>query len=471
MASAQFGVVGLSTMGRGLALNLAEHGFSVAGYNREPEMTAAFLEAGIRAGYSVCGCRSYQELCEALERPRKILIMVMAGKPIDYILDELLPLLDAGDIVIDGGNSYFEDTITRQSRCKGRGIFFLGMGVSGGEVGARIGPALMPGGSREAYEIVEPFLTAIAAHVDEKPCCSYIGSRASGHYVKMVHNGIEYGDMELICEAYYLLKRLLGLSTVEISERFDQWNQGELSSYLVEITAHILREKDDETGHPLVDMIRGEAGSKGTGMWTVQQALELGVPLPTIAQAVFARYLSNRSDVRRSMSVSGDDAMPLPMQDHDTFTKRLARALYASKICSYAQGFELLRSADRAYGWGLRLDEVALLFRGGCIIRAAFLNQLAQVFQCEPQIDNILLDESFSDALQRYYEDWRYVVVTAAQHGVAAPALTASLNYYDALRDAEGPLNLLQAQRDCFGAHTYQRIDRPGSFHHRWTIQ
>ena len=467
----QIGVVGLSTMGRGIALNLAEHGFSVAGYNREPEMTDAFLEDSANAGYVVCGCKTYQELCRVLERPRKILVMVMAGKPVDYVLDGLLPWLEAGDVVIDGGNSYFEDTITRQVRCSTKGVMYLGMGVSGGEVGARKGPALMPGGNREAYSIVEPFLTAIAAHVEEKPCCSYIGSGASGHYVKMVHNGIEYGDMELICEAYYLMKRLLDLNTGEISDHFARWNQGELSSYLIEITAHILKEKDDETGRPLVDVIRGEAGSKGTGMWTVQQALTLGVPLPTIAQAVFARYLSNRSEVRRNMSVYGECAMPLPMREHDAFTQRLARALYSSKICSYAQGFELLQSADRAYNWGLRMSEIALMFRGGCIIRAAFLNQLAQVFQHNPQIDNILLDKDFSKTLQQYHEDWRYVVATAAQYGVAVPALTASLNYYDTLCDAQGPLNLLQAQRDCFGAHTYQRIDRPGNFHHRWTIQ
>lgn len=467
----QIGVVGLSTMGRGIALNLAEHGFSVAGYNREPEMTTAFLEAGKSAGYSICGCKSYRELCRLLERPRKIVIMVMAGKPVDYVLDDLLPWLDAGDVVIDGGNSYFKDTITRQKRCREKGVMYLGMGVSGGEVGARKGPALMPGGSHEAYTIVEPFLTAIAAKVDGKPCCSYIGSGASGHYVKMVHNGIEYGDMELICEAYYLMKKLLGLNTVEISEHFVQWDRGELSSYLIEITAHILREKDDETGRPLVDVIRGEAGSKGTGMWTVQQALELGVPLPTIAQAVFARYLSNRSEVRRNMSVCGEHGKPLPMQEHDAFIQRLSRALYSSKICSYAQGFELLQSANLAYDWGLQLDEIALVFRGGCIIRAAFLNQLAQVFQHKPQIDNVLLDKDFSKTLQQYREDWRYVVATAAQNGVAVPALTASLNYYDALCDAQGPLNLLQAQRDCFGAHTYQRIDRPGSFHHKWTIQ
>jgi len=468
MSKQQFGVVGLAVMGRGLALNLAEHGFSVAGYNLEPEMTDAFVAEGRRLGYDVAGYPSYEKFCAALERPRKILIMVKAGKPVDYVLDGLLPHLEAGDVVIDGGNSHYPDTLVRQDRCAGLGIHFLGMGVSGGEEGARHGPALMPGGDPSAYELAAPFLTAISAHVGNDPCCGYIGAAGAGHYVKMVHNGIEYGDMQLICEAYYLMKRLLGLSAQEIAQYFHQWNQGELSSYLIEITDHILTTADPDTGKPLVDVILGEAGSKGTGMWTVQEALSLGVPLPTIAQAVFARNLSCQSQVRQAMSAGVTASAPLSVQDRDAFVEQIRRALYASKLCSYAQGFDLLSQASRTYGWGLDLGGIALLFRGGCIIRAAFLNHLADAYRTNPELENLLLDSSFASTLTQYQSDWRQVVAVAAQHGVAVPAFSASLSYYDSLRDAEGPLNLLQAQRDCFGAHTFHRVDRDGVFHHPW---
>lgn len=468
MSQYQFGVIGLAVMGRGLALNLAEHGFSVAGYNLEPELTQSFVEEGLRLGFSVAGFPSYQALCQALERPRKLLIMVKAGAPVDYVLDGLLPCLEPGDIVIDGGNTHYPQTQARQERCSALGVHFLGMGVSGGEEGARRGPALMPGGDRESYRLVEPFLTAIAAHVDGEPCCAYNGPAGAGHFVKMVHNGIEYGDMQLICEAYYLMKRLLGLSAGEIAQYFQRWNEGELSSYLVEITAHILTVADPDTGLPLVEQILGEAGSKGTGMWTVQEALSQGVPLPTIAQAVFARDLSCASGVRAGMAGRAPAVPVVPVADREEFAERIRRGLYASKLCSYAQGFDLLSRASRAYGWDLDLGGIALLFRGGCIIRAAFLNRLAQAYRVRPDLENLLLDDGFAQVLADYQQDWRTVVSAAARSGVAIPAFAASLNYYDGLRDAEGPLNLLQAQRDCFGAHTFRRTDREGVFHHNW---
>ena len=468
MPQYRFGVIGLAVMGRGLALNMAEHGCSVAGYNLEPELTEAFVREGERLGYPVAGFPSYQDLCAALERPRKLLIMVKAGAPVDYVLDGLLPWLEPGDIVIDGGNTHYPETQARQDRCAAQGVHFLGMGVSGGEEGARHGPALMPGGDRDAYRLVEPVLTAIAAHVGEEPCCAYIGPQGAGHFVKMVHNGIEYGDMQLICEAYYLMKRLLGLSAGEIARYFQAWDQGELSSYLVEITARILTEADPETGRPLVDMILGEAGSKGTGMWTVQEALSQGVPLPTIAQAVFARDLSCASGVREAMSQRCPAPEPAAVEDRDRFAEQIRRALYASKLCSYAQGFALLARAGRAYGWDLDLGGIALLFRGGCIIRAAFLDRLAQAYRAQPDLEDLLLDGSFAQSLADYQQDWRAVVSAAAQSGVAVPAIAASLSYYDGLRDREGPLNLLQAQRDCFGAHTFRRVDREGVFHHSW---
>lgn len=468
MSQQQFGVIGLAVMGKGLALNIAEHGFSVAGYNLEPEMTDAFVAEGLKEGYQVAGYASYRDFCAALERPRKILMMVKAGKPVDYVLDGLLPCLEAGDIVIDGGNSHYSDTLARQKRCTELGIHFVGMGVSGGEDGARHGPALMPGGDREAYDQIAPFLTAISAHVGDDPCCCYIGEAGAGHYVKMVHNGIEYGDMQLICEAYYLMKRLLGLSAGEISDYFHRWNLGELSSYLVEITDHILTVTDPDTGKPLVDMILGQAGSKGTGMWTVQEALSLGVSLPTIAQAVFARDLSCQAAVRKSMSEKSDAAVALPVADKAAFAEQIRRALYSSKLCSYAQGFSLLSQAGKAYGWKLDLSGIALIFRGGCIIRAAFLTKLADIYQANPNLENLLLDDGFFGTLNKYQSDWRQVVATAAQSGVAIPAISSSLSYYDGLKDNEGPLNLLQAQRDCFGAHTFCRIDREGAFHHAW---
>lgn len=465
----QIGVAGLAVMGRGLALNLAEHGFAVAGYNRSSEPTEIFVEAGKAAGYTVTGCATLEELCSVLEKPRKILLMVKAGAAVDAVLEGLMPYLEPGDIVIDGGNSHYPDTVRRHDACAQKNINFMGLGVSGGEEGARHGPALMPGGDKDAYAQVEKFLTTIAAHVGEDPCCAYIGPGGAGHFVKMTHNGIEYGDMELICEAYYLMRKLLGMSAAEIAEQFKAWNEGELSSYLVDITAHILTVQDPETGNALVDMIAPIAGSKGTGMWTVQEALALGVPLPTIAQAVFARDLSAKSDERTAAKERyGCEHAPFTGSDRAAFLEAIRQALYASKICSYAQGFALLKTASERYDWNLDLGGIALLFRGGCIIRAAFLERIAEAYRAPQPPANLLMDDYFAGKLAAYQPAWRQVVTTAAASGVAAPAFSASLAYFDGYRDAEGPMNLLQAQRDCFGAHTYRRTDKEGSFHFDW---
>ena len=465
----QIGVAGLAVMGRGLALNLAEHGFAVAGYNRSSEPTEIFVEAGKAAGYTVTGCATLEEFCSVLEKPRKILLMVKAGAAVDAVLEGLMPYLEPGDIVIDGGNSHYPDTVRRHDACAQKNINFMGLGVSGGEEGARHGPALMPGGDKGAYAQVEKFLTTIAAHVGEDPCCAYIGPGGAGHFVKMTHNGIEYGDMELICEAYYLMRKLLGMSAAEIAEQFKAWNEGELSSYLVDITAHILTVQDPESGNALVDMIAPIAGSKGTGMWTVQEALALGVPLPTIAQAVFARDLSAKSDERTAAKERyGCEHAPFTGSDRAAFLEAIRQALYASKICSYAQGFALLKTASERYDWNLDLGGIALLFRGGCIIRAAFLERIAEAYRAPQPPANLLMDDYFAGKLAAYQPAWRQVVTTAAASGVAAPAFSASLAYFDGYRDAEGPMNLLQAQRDCFGAHTYRRTDKEGSFHFDW---
>lgn len=461
----EIGLIGLAVMGQNLVRNMARNGFKVAVYNRTSSKTKAFVESvpenGITPGYTL------EEFVGLLEKPRRIMLMVQAGKAVDAVIDELLPLLSPGDLIIDGGNSFFKDTIRRTQKVEAAGLMYMGAGVSGGEEGALNGPSIMPGGTQEAWKAIGPIFRTICAKSDGEPCCDYVGADGAGHYVKMTHNGIEYGDMQLICEAYYLMKRLLHLSPDEIADYFRRWNLGELSSYLMEISAHILTVPDPETGAPLVDQILGEAGSKGTGMWTVQEALSLGVPLPTIAQAVFARDLSCRAQVRAAMS---RQAAPheLPAPDRDAFAEKIRRALYASKLCSYAQGFELLHQASQHYHWDLDLGGIALLFRGGCIIRAAFLDRLAQAYRACPTLENLLLSSDFASVLTQYQSDWRDVVSTAAQCGVAVPAFSASLSYYDGLCDPAGPLNLLQAQRDCFGAHTFRRIDRNGSFHHNW---
>lgn len=447
----QLAMIGLGRMGGNMAKRIAAAGHEVVGYDRSPESdrTVASLE----------------EMVAALTAPRIVWVMVPAGEATDSTINELAELLEPGDMIIDGGNSRYTDDARHAAELEPRGIHFMDCGVSGGVWGIDRGYALMVGGSEEDFERARPIFEALKPEGDSGLVLA--GPVGGGHFAKMVHNGIEYGDMQLICEAYYLMKRLLHLSPDEIADYFRRWNLGELSSYLMEISAHILTVPDPETGAPLVDQILGEAGSKGTGMWTVQEALSLGVPLPTIAQAVFARDLSCRAQVRAAMS---RQAAPheLPAPDRDAFAEKIRRALYASKLCSYAQGFELLHQASQHYHWDLDLGGIALLFRGGCIIRAAFLDRLAQAYRACPTLENLLLSSDFASVLTQYQSDWRDVVSTAAQCGVAVPAFSASLSYYDGLCDPAGPLNLLQAQRDCFGAHTFRRIDRDGSFHHNW---
>lgn len=447
----QLAMIGLGRMGGNMAKRIAAAGHEVVGYDRSPESdrTVASLE----------------EMVAALTAPRIVWVMVPAGEATDSTINELAELLEPGDMIIDGGNSRYTDDARHAAELEPRGIHFMDCGVSGGVWGIDRGYALMVGGSEEDFERARPIFEALKPEGDSGLVLA--GPVGGGHFAKMVHNGIEYGDMQLICEAYYLMKRLLHLSPDEIADYFRRWNLGELSSYLMEISAHILTVPDPETGTPLVDQILGEAGSKGTGMWTVQEALSLGVPLPTIAQAVFARDLSCRAQVRAAMS---RQAAPheLPALDRDAFAEKIRRALYASKLCSYAQGFELLHQASQHYHWDLDLGGIALLFRGGCIIRAAFLDRLAQAYRACPTLENLLLSSDFASVLTQYQSDWRDVVSTAAQCGVAVPAFSASLSYYDGLCDPAGPLNLLQAQRDCFGAHTFRRIDRDGSFHHNW---
>lgn len=381
----------------------------------------------------------------------------------------MLPHLSEGDILIDGGNSYFEDTRRRNQTLEAKGIRFIGTGVSGGEEGALKGPAIMPGGQRDAYELVEPILTAISAKVDGEPCCTYIGPDGAGHYVKMVHNGIEYGDMQLICEAYHLMKDVLGLSTEELHRVFSEWNEGELDSYLIEITADIFGKRDPDTGKPMVDVILDTAGQKGTGKWTSQSALDLGVPLSMITESVFSRFLSAMKEERVAASkiLRGPDVPPFE-QDKEQFIEAVRQALYASKICSYAQGFAQMRKASEEYGWDLQLGNIAMIFRGGCIIRARFLQNIKDAYDRDPALNNLLLDPYFQSVIDKYQVAWRKVIAIAVTHGVPVPAFASALAYFDSYRSATLPANLLQAQRDYFGAHTFKRVDKEGVFHFNW---
>lgn len=434
----QIGVAGLAVMGRGLALNLAEHGFAVAGYNRSSEPTEIFVEAGKAAGYTVTGCATLEEFCSVLEKPRKILLMVKAGAAVDAVLEGLMPYLSPATSSLTAATPTIPTRSGRHDACAQKNINFMGLCLwRRGRRPSR--PGLMPGGDKDAYAQVEKFLTTIAAHVGEDPCCAYIGPGGADHFVKMTHNGIEYGDMELICEAYYLMRKLLGMSAAEIAEQFKAWNEGELSSYLVDITAHILTMQDPESGNALVDMIAPIAGSKGTGMWTVQEALALGVPLPTIAQAVFARDLSAKSDERTAAKERyGCEHAPFTGSDRAAFLEAIRQALYASKICSYAQGFALLKTASERYDWNLDLGGIALLFRGGCIIRAAFLERIAEAYRAPQPPANLLMDDYFAGKLAAYQPAWRQVVTTAAASGVAAPAFSASLAYLRRLPGCRG---------------------------------
>jgi 6-phosphogluconate dehydrogenase len=467
MKKQQIGVVGVGVMGKSLALNFESNGFSVAVYDISQEKVEAVTRE--HEGKNIVGSWKVEDFINSLELPRKILLMVNAGPITDKAIDSLLPHLEKGDILIDGGNSYFEDTIRRNNYLSERGILFIGAGVSGGEEGALTGPSIMPSGQREAYDAVAPMLTAISAKVNGDPCCTYIGPDGAGHYVKMVHNGIEYGDMQLICEAYDLMKNVLGLNAKELHEIFLEWNKGELDSYLVEITADILAKVDEETGKPLVDVILDTAGQKGTGKWTSKSALDLGVPLSIITESVFSRFLSAMKDERVAASqiLKGPKVQTFT-GDRKEFIEKVRRALYLSKICSYAQGFAQFRLASEEFGWNLNPGEIAMIFRGGCIIRAAYLQNIKDAYDRNPEIKNLLLDSYFKEIVENYQDDARDVVATAVKLGIPTPGLASALSYYDSYRSAVLPANLLQAQRDYFGAHTYQRVDKEGVFHTDW---
>jgi len=463
----QFGLIGLAVMGQNLVLNIERNGFSVAVYNRTAARTEEFM-AKRAQGKQIKGCYSLQELVDALERPRKIMLMVKAGQPVDAVIQQLKPLLEKGDLIIDGGNSFYKDTERRAQELAAEGILFIGTGVSGGEEGALWGPAIMPGGQPEAYAMVQPIFEAIAAKAEGEPCVTYIGPRGAGHYVKMVHNGIEYGDMQLIAESYDIMHRALNLSAQELHEIFGEWNEGELQSYLIEITRDIFAKIDEETGQPLVDVILDEAKQKGTGKWTSQDALDLGAPVPTINAAVVSRIISAYKEERVAASkvLTGP---PLVYEgDRDQLIQDVRQALYAAKICSYAQGMALLRAASQEYGYDLKLGEIAKIWRGGCIIRARFLNDITAAFEREPNLNNLLLDPYFKEAFLSRQDALRRVVKTAVTLGIPCLAMSASLNYFDAYRTARLPANLTQAQRDYFGAHTYRRLDKEGVFHTEW---
>ncbi|MCL6661328.1 MULTISPECIES: NADP-dependent phosphogluconate dehydrogenase [Paenibacillus] len=467
MTKQQIGVIGLAVMGKNLALNIESKGFSVSVYNRSPEKTNDLLKEA--EGKNLTGSFSIEEFVASLESPRKILIMVQAGKATDATIEQLLPHLDEGDIIIDGGNAYFPDTQRRSKELEDKGIRFIGTGVSGGEEGALKGPSIMPGGQESAYKLVEPILTAISAKVGDDPCCTYIGPDGAGHYVKMVHNGIEYGDMQLIGEAYHLLKSVLNVSVEELHAIFTEWNQGELDSYLIEITADIFSKYDPETGKPMVDVILDAAGQKGTGKWTSQSALDLGVPLSMITESVFSRFLSAMKDERVAASkILNGPATEAFSGDKKAFIESVRKALFASKIVSYAQGFAQMRAASDEYGWDLKYGNIAMIFRGGCIIRSQFLQNIKEAYDKDAALKNLLLDPYFQNIVESYQGAWREVVAAAVKQGVPVPGFSSALSYYDSYRTERLPANLLQAQRDYFGAHTFKRVDKEGSFHHNW---
>ena len=469
MSKQTVGLIGLAVMGKNLALNIADHGYSVAVYNRSREKTDSLLDEAKHE--NIIGTYSLEELVNSLEKPRKIILMVKAGKAVDDMIEQLIPLISPGDLLVDGGNSNYLDTMERAARLEEKNIHYLGSGISGGEEGARRGPAIMPGGSKEAYRMMEKILTDISAKVGSDACSTYIGKNGSGHFVKMVHNGIEYADMQLIVEAYSILKQVLGLTAPDFHEIFTKWNEGELNSYLIEITADIFKKKDPETGNYLVDMILDVAGQKGTGKWTGQVSLELGVPTPTITTAVYERYISSMKEERviAHKVLSGPESeTKLSKEEADKFIEAVRKGLYASKICAYAQGFSLMRVASLKYDWDLNLGDIAKIFRGGCIIRAQFLNRIMEAYDQKKDLINLLLADYFKDIVSEYQADWRTVITTAIANGIPSPAFSSALAYYDSYRSVELPMNLLQAQRDYFGAHTYMRTDKEGIFHTQW---
>jgi len=464
----QFGLIGLAVMGQNLVLNIERNGFSVAVYNRTAARTKEFIEKRAQ-GKRIKGCYSLKELVDSLEKPRKIMLMIKAGEPVDQMISQLKPLLEPGDLIIDGGNSFYKDTERRSEELAALKINYIGTGVSGGEAGALWGPAIMPGGQPEAYKMVEPIFTAIAAKVDGEPCVTYIGPRGAGHYVKMVHNGIEYGDMQLIAESYDIMRRALGLSAQELHEIFAEWNEGELQSYLIEITRDIFAKIDEETGKPLVDLILDEAKQKGTGKWTSQDALDIGAPIPTINAAVTSRIISAYKEERVAASKILTGPTATFDGDRDQLIQDVRNALYAAKICSYAQGMALLKAASKEYDYNLNLGNIAKIWRGGCIIRARFLNDITQAYERNPELTNLLLDPYFKEAFVSRQDSLRRVIQTAVGLGIPCLAFSASLAYFDAYRSERLPANLTQAQRDYFGAHTYRRIDKEGIFHTEWT--
>ncbi|WP_275691330.1 NADP-dependent phosphogluconate dehydrogenase [Pseudonocardia broussonetiae] len=463
--SSRIGVTGLAVMGANLARNIARRGVPIAVHNRTTAKTREFMEAYGSEG-EFTAAETTEEFVAALEKPRRIIVMVKAGKPVDAVISELTPLLDEGDIIIDAGNSHFPDTKRRTEECAANGLRFMGIGVSGGEEGALLGPSIMPGGDPSAYAEVEEVLTSIAAVVDGTPCCVHVGPDGAGHYVKMVHNGIEYADIQLIAEAYDLLTHVGGLDAPAIAKIFEEWNTGDLESFLIEITAKVLGKTDERTGGPLVDVIVDQAEQKGTGTWTAVDALGLGVPLTGITEAVFARGLSALRDERRAAAATL--AGPVPGEGPDGLVDDIRQALYASKVVAYAQGFAQMRAASLANGWDLDLGAMATIWRGGCIIRAQFLNRIRDAYAEHPDIDNLLMVPYFTEAVANAQDAWRRVVVTATQQGVAIPAFASSLSYYDGYRRERGPANLIQGLRDYFGAHTYLRTDAEGKFHTRW---
>lgn len=467
MSKQQIGVIGLAVMGKNLALNIESRGFTVSVFNRSREKTDDLVKEA--AGKNLVPTYTIEEFVQSLEVPRKILIMVQAGAGTDATIDSLVPHLAEGDIIIDGGNAYFPDTVRRSKDLEAKGFRFIGTGVSGGEEGALKGPSIMPGGQKSAYELVEPILTSISAKVGDDACCTYIGPDGAGHYVKMVHNGIEYGDMQLICEAYDLLKNVLDVSAEELHEIFSEWNKGELDSYLIEITRDIFSKYDPETGKPMVDVILDSAGQKGTGKWTSQSSLDLGVPLSIITESVFTRFLSAMKEERVAASKVLNGPAKTPFQgDKAAFIEAVRKALFASKICSYAQGFAQMRAASEEYNWDLNYGEIAMIFRGGCIIRARFLQNIKDAYDHDPNLRNLLLDPYFQNIVESYQGAWREVIALAVTNGVPVPAFASAIAYFDSYRTERLPANLLQAQRDYFGAHTFKRLDKEGTFHFNW---
>ncbi len=464
------GLIGLAVMGENLALNIESRGFRIAVFNRTTSVVDNLIK-GRAAGKKFVGCHSIEELVKSLAKPRKVMLMVKAGPAVDDLIEQLLPLLSPGDVIIDGGNTHYMDTERRTKYVESKGLLYIGTGVSGGEEGALLGPSLMPGGSQAAWPLVKPIFQAIAAKVGPKndiPCCEWVGPRGAGHYVKMVHNGIEYGDMQLICEAYFLLKQALGLSNAELYDVFANWNQGELDSYLIEITRDIFSVKDPDTGKDLVDLILDKAGAKGTGKWMSQLALDLGVPSTLVTEAVYARCLSALKDarVRASKVLTGPSGAY--QGDKKQFIEQVRQALYASKISSYAQGYVQMQAAAKEHDWPLDYGNIALLWRGGCIIRARFLERIKEAFDADKQLENLLLAPYFTKAVEQGQAAWRHVVTTAFSLGIPVPAFSTALTYYDGYRAPRLPANLLQAQRDYFGAHTYERTDKSGTFHTEW---